>query len=399
MGEKARLGSDCTELQIVFTLRKLVIISHTEHQLTATGQVVGFAPTVNELTYLSDHWDEVVHIACLENKPAKGNSIEYKSKNIRFVAIPSFGGPTLREKLNIITNSVRILKVFHEQLKGATEVQLRLPMGIGIYVLPYFIWNRKRSYTFWVKYANNWTGKPASLGYGFQRWLLKKDLANCKVTINGSWEGQPAHCLSFENPCLQDVHRAEGERIIPLKQTTSGPFTLVFVGRVEYAKGIDLLLEKMTEWPVQLIRHVHIVGDGPMLAALTGALTTAGIPVTAHGFQTQQVIFELLKSADFLLLPSRSEGFPKVVAEALNFGCLPIVTAVGSVAHYIRDGENGFLVPEVTADGFNRIFQRALGSSAEERQVMAARGFELSGAFTFRAYLDKLKMNILNGIY
>lgn len=380
-------------------MRKLVIISHTEHQLTATGQVVGFAPTVNEVNYLSAHWEEVVHIACLENKPAKGHSIAYANDRIRFVAIPSFGGPTFREKLNIITSSVRILRIIHKQLKDATEVQLRLPMGIGVYILPYFILNRRRSYSFWVKYANNWTGKAASPGYGFQRWLLRKNWAKCGVTINGSWEGQPSHCHSFENPCLQEVHREEGAGVLPLKQQTTGPFTLIFVGRVEYAKGIDLLLKKISEWPVQLIKDVHIVGEGPLLADLIAAFKKAGISVRPHGFQSQQVIFELLKASDFLLLPSRSEGFPKVVAEALNFGCLPVVSAVGSVAHYIRDGENGFLVREVTGEEVNRTFQRAISSSPEERQRMAARGFELAGAFTFRAYLDKLKKNILNDIY
>lgn len=379
-------------------MRKLVIISHTEHQLTKTGEVVGFAPTVNEINVLSAHWDQVVHIACLEKLAAKGNSIPYAGSIIRFVAIPSFGGQTSRKKLNIITQSVHILRIIHEQMKDATEVQLRLPMGIGLYVLPYFIWNRNRSYTLWIKYANNWTGRPASLGYGFQRWLLKKNLARCRVTINGSWKGQPAHCISFENPCLREEHREEGAQILPNKQATNGLFTLIFVGRVEYAKGIDLLLERIPEWPADLIKHVHIVGDGPLLSSLKEALQKRGIQATAHGFLTQEATFEWLKAADFLLLPSRSEGFPKVVAEALNFGCLPIVTSVGSVAHYIRHEENGFLVQEVTSDGFHRVFQEALTASVEKRKAMATQGFELAGAFTFRAYLEKLKKYILNAI-
>jgi glycosyltransferase involved in cell wall biosynthesis len=367
--------------------------------MTETGQVVGFAPTVNEINYLSAYWDEVVHIACLEKKPAKGNSIPYTTETIRFVPIPSFGGPTVREKMNIITQSVCILRVIHAALRGATEVQLRLPMGIGVYVLPYFIFNRNRSYTFWVKYANNWMGKPASIGYAFQRWILKKNLANCKVTINGRWEGQPAHCHSFENPCLQDIHREEGAQIRLRKHATDGPFTLIFVGRVEHAKGIDLLLEKIADWPVELIRQVHIIGDGPLLVSFREALEKKGITVSAHGYLTQEATFEWLKASDFLLLPSRSEGFPKVVAEALNFGCLPIVTAVGSVAQYIREGENGFLVRDLTADGFNRVFQQALRSSSEHRRAMTTNGFDLAGAFTFRAYVDKLKKYILNDIH
>jgi glycosyltransferase involved in cell wall biosynthesis len=143
---------------------------------------------------------------------------------------------------------------------------------------------------------------------------------------------------------------------------------------------------------------LHIVGEGPLLEPLKDVLGKAGIEAKAHGFLTQEATFTLLKTADFLLLPSRSEGFPKVVAEALNFGCLPIVTAVGSVAHYIRDGENGFLVQDPAAEGFHHALQKALNVPAVQRQQMAARGYELAGAFTFRAYYEKLKKYILNDI-
>lgn len=379
-------------------MRKLVIISHTEHQYTADGRVVGFAPTVNEVNYLAAHWDEIVHIACLENGPPKGNSTGYQSDNITFVSIPSFGGTTLKQKLNVFTQACRILRIIHKHLKGATDVQLRLPMGIGVYVLPYFILQRNRPYRFWVKYANNWVAKPASRGYAFQRWLLRNDWAKCPVTINGSWSDQPTHCISFENPCLRDHDREEGRRISGQKQQTDGPFQLIFVGRVEKAKGIDLLISKIPEWPAEKINCMHIVGDGPLLSELILALTNAGIPVQQHGYLTQSATFELLKASDLLLLPSRSEGFPKVVAEALNFGCVPIVTSVGSVSHYIKDGVNGFLVEKVTADEFDGKLREALYSTPAQRQKILRASAEMIDDFTFGAYLQKLKKNVLNDI-
>jgi len=48
-------------------LKKLVVISHTEHQLNKDGIIVGWAPTVNEINFLAGYFDEVVHVACLEN--------------------------------------------------------------------------------------------------------------------------------------------------------------------------------------------------------------------------------------------------------------------------------------------------------------------------------------------
>ena len=75
--------------------------------------------------------------------------------------------------------------------------QFRAPTGIGVYVIPFLTLYTKTPG--WFKYAGNWNQNPAPLGYRIQRRFLKKQ--NRIVTINGSWDNQPKHCLTFENPC------------------------------------------------------------------------------------------------------------------------------------------------------------------------------------------------------
>src|SRR5690606_15410557 len=159
----------------------------------------------------------------------------------------------------------KIIRTVIKNLDGASELQLRLPTAMGVFLLPLFAFFIKRKFTLWVKYAGNWNQINPPLSYGFQRWFLKKNFARCKVTINGFWPDQPTHCHSFENPCLTDIHIGEGKQIA-FQKTFSPPFTLAFVGRLEDAKGVSRIIEALKNIPVDTIEKVHFIGDGPQRA-------------------------------------------------------------------------------------------------------------------------------------
>ena len=83
---------------------------------------------------------------------------------------------------------------------------------------------------------------------------------------------------------------------------------------------------------------------------------------------------------------SDNEGFPKVIAEAANYGCVPIVSNVSSIPHYINES-NGFLWD------INCSFKEFLGSitlSSETLSDKAKAAFEMSKLFTFEKYADRI---------
>lgn len=375
-------------------MKKLVVISHTEHQINAEQRVIGWGPTVREINYLAQHWEQVVHVACLKQKDSSGSYIPYESNNIIFSPIPDFGGPTFLDKLFVIFKLPLIIYTVHKSLADATEVQLRLPMSIGLFLVPYFVF-RKRDFKLWVKYATNW-GKPSkSLTYRIQHKWLKSNLLNCSVTINGFWPNQGKHCKTFENPCLTVEQYNAGNEAVKAK-SISHPFTFIFVGHFHFMKGVDLLLDAISEFPNNTISMFHLVGDGPLLESLKLRLSDVNIPFTCHGFITQVEIFKLLPKCHFLLLPSRSEGFPKVVAEALNFGCLPIVSDVGSVSHYIKEDYTGFLIKERTSKSISDAIIRATEINPETHQKMLFNGRDVASYFTFESYFYKLSKEVLS---
>lgn len=372
--------------------RKLLIISHTPHARNAANNIVGWGPTISEINFLAQFWEEVVHVGCLSNQPDDSSMLAYERDNIRFSPIPEFGGKSVLKKINILTNAPRIIYRIIRELKGTSHVQIRIPMGIGVYVLPLF-WFYPRRFILWVKYANNWGHVSNSMGYRFQRWFLKKDELKCPVTINGYWPNQSKHLKSFENPCISHSQFESGKLV---EKDFHGPYKLVFAGRIEEEKGIDLLIEALPNLPEKRIMEWTFLGDGPLREDLKSKLDEQGIDSKFMGFVSQQDVHDQLTNAHFLVLPSKSEGFPKVVAEAWNYGCIPIVSSVGSLPHYVEHGHNGFLLTELSSKGLCLAIDSALNTSSEILNVISRNGNDIAARFTFDYYLNHLKKDIFN---
>lgn len=376
--------------------KKLVIISHTAHYTSEANSIAGWGATVNEVNFLAGHWDEVVHIACLHKTPPPAGSMPYTKSNIRFVAIPPFGGKDLLSKLLIVKIKPLIFSKVLKNINGATDVQLRLPTAMGLFLLPFFTFFVKRKFTFWVKYAGNWGQVNPPVSYRLQRWWLKNNYAKCPVTINGFWPGQPKHCHSFENPCLTEEDITTGKSVAEDK-VFEPPFVVTFIGRLEDAKGVSTILEALKHLPLDKIKMVHFVGDGKEFETYKKAAAFLGDKVTFHGFLSHPAVHDLLRESHFLLLPSKSEGFPKVIAEAACYGVIPVVSNVGGIGHYINK-QNGFLWKPQSGETYIQLLENAFYSSPEDLRHRGRQISLLAPAFTYTNYLKKLNDTVFNAI-
>jgi glycosyltransferase involved in cell wall biosynthesis len=132
---------------------------------------------------------------------------------------------------------------------------------------------------------------------------------------------------------------------LPAPAVPPGQLALGFVGRLEEQKGADLLIEAVIALRKRgAAVHTLIAGDGPLRGALAARLAAAGAAdaVTWLGEVDGRA---LMRSLDVLVLPSRYEGFPYVLLEALHARLPVVCTAVGGVEETVRDGENGRVVP------------------------------------------------------
>ena len=345
-------------------MKRLTIISHTEHYKTSDGHIVGLGSTVTEINNLLEVFDEIYHIGMLHNTAPPQSALPYNSDNIIFIPIPSVGGPRLIDKLSIVWQMPKILRVVKRTLKQTDYFQFRAPTGIGVFVLPYLVlFSRSKG---WFKYAGNWKQEKPPLAYRFQRWLLKNQKR--KVTINGKWEGQPNQCLTFENPCLTESEIIKGQEIIKNKTLQEQTINFCFVGRLEDEKGVALLInafKMVSKTDKEKIGRVHLVGNGKDVARYKELVKGSTVDFVFHGFLSRENVHAIYKESHAIILPSASEGFPKVIAEALNFGCLPIVSNISAIGHYIKNDVNGFLLSTITSNAIVEALQLVLNMSQE----------------------------------
>jgi len=371
---------------------KLAIISHTEHFHDAQGCIVGWGPTVRELNHLLGVFDEIWHVAVLHKGEAPASALPYTSDRIHFIPIKPFGGSQLKDKLDILRQAPQVVRTIRHVLQGVDCWQFRAPTGIGVFLVPWL--SLMVSKPGWFKYAGNWMQENRPPGYLIQRLWLSR-MQSRPVTINGRWPNQPAHCLSFANPCLDGSERNIGKATIKLKEY-GGPLHLCFVGRLESAKGIDLLMDALAALPAKSrIACLHLVGDGPLRAYCEMKASALPFEVKLYGFQSRHAVGHIMEACHLLILPSKAEGFPKVIAEGANYGCVPVVSDISGIAQYVHHGITGFLLSP------DRLKQGALVEdlqvilSSPDLKSIAESAYHMAADFTFERYGQRIWEEIL----
>src|SRR5690606_6989885 len=119
LGPTTRLERDYKTIYLSHLMRRLCIISHTEHYLLPDGSVVGLGSTVTEINQLLEVFDRITHVAMLHKTGAPPSALAYESDQIQFVGLPEVGGTTLKDKMGIVLHAPKILSIIHQALKAS----------------------------------------------------------------------------------------------------------------------------------------------------------------------------------------------------------------------------------------------------------------------------------------
>ena len=371
--------------------RRIVVISDTPHYRRG-GTIVGWGPTVRELDHLSSLFDELVHVAPVSDEPAPASALPYESRRVRVRALRPSGGDRLVDKFGVAARAPRYIRTCLSELSGAEVVHLRCPAAVSLImalILPILRLPAKR----WIKYAGNWrphAGEPVS--YELQRWWLTQKWHRAVVTVNGSWANQPQHVRPFLNPCLTDEELAEGRFAANAKQF-GFPFRLLFVGRLEEPKGVFRCLEVVRRIDGRgLAATLDFVGDGPARSTLEHMVERHRLQslVKFHGWQPRGAISELYGKAHMMILPSSaSEGWPKVLSEAMAFGVVPIASRISSIPEYLLRFDVGTVAEPLEVEGFVKGILEYLDSPERWRRE-SLRAANAAAEFTYAQYVRRV---------
>ncbi len=347
---------------------RFAIFTHVLHQSNAR-EYSAYAPYIREMNIWLKYVKKVEIVAPVTQPLPRGQtgpkwkSISgeaYLHSNLIFTAIPSFDILSIS---SIFTSIFKIPWIFFRilgSMQRADHIHLRCPGNIALIACFIQILFPHKPKT--VKYAGNWdpnSKQPRS--YRLQKWILSNTFLsrNIKVLVYGDWPEQSKNIVPFFTASF-----SETEKGLRNKEFTS-PFKFIFVGSLSAGKR-PLLAIKLIESlmgkgiPVKL----EIYGSGLMKNELQEYIATKNLDpfVRLLGNCKLEELKEVYKSSHFLILASQSEGWPKAVAEAMFFGCIPVVTSVSCVpwmvgappapeggAKEVTFAKRGILAPPVPA--------------------------------------------------
>lgn len=181
--------------------------------------------------------------------------------------------------------------------------------------------------------------------------------------------------------------------------------TVLFVGRLQPLKGLDVVVEAFSLIRDSVPSARLLVVGGPSGPSGPAEVERVGSRIAALGLndaaaflppRPHHSMVDVYRAADVLLVPSRSESFGLVAAEALVCG-LPVVAArVGGLAFVVDDGLSGVLV-----DGWNpaEYAAAALGILTEPRRAgtLSRQAAEFSARFSWDSAADRI-LELYEGI-
>ena len=155
-----------------------------------------------------------------------------------------------------------------------------------------------------------------------------------------------------------------------------GKINLLFVGRFDPQKGLDLLLEAFNSCQRQDL-HLTIIGDNVVGGGVKIEKKNTD-RVTFLGWIPHDKLASYYSACDVVVMPSRWEAFGLVAIEAMKYGKAVIVSNRGALPELIEDGKNGFVFNFEKAEQLIEILERL---RPEDLQVISS--------FNEQEFIDK----------
>ena len=367
---------------------RLLVIGHTAHYLRGE-QIVGWGPTVREVDQLGRAFDHVTHLACLHPGPAPESALPYQAPNLETLLVPPAGGTRGGDKLRFLSLGPHYIRTILRALRNADVIQVRTPGSLGLYGLLLVSLAAKQPR--WVKYAGNWAEKGlAPPSFAFTRWWLRNGWSRGPVTINGRWPGDPAFIYPFLNPSFSLDELRQARRASDAK-TLSSPLALLFVGRLEASKGPAFALQVFQIVRERTPARMKFIGDGPQRRELEQISREMGLSgeVTFHGWLPHDQVLQSMARAHFLLLPSATEGWPKVLSEAMAYGVPSLANHVSAIPQILQETQAGLALPVEQAGKYAQAILETV-ENPERWHALSRAGLRAAPRFTYENYLSSL---------
>jgi glycosyltransferase involved in cell wall biosynthesis len=371
---------------------KLLVVSHKvcwPNGASPTGYATdgGFA---FQMSALSELFDETRVIIPCEKSVSKVGENPIAGKNVRVVAINSPRGTGLVRKLAMLPWMARCGDVLFREIRRADAVHTPIPGDIGTIGMILALVLRKPLF---VRHCGNWLVQRTAAEH-FWKWFMERNAGgrNVMLATGGSSSALPSkrnqNIRWIFSTSLTDSELSTA----PSAREYAESLRLIIVCRQEKEKGTGNLIESLPalvrQFPTLML---DVVGDGSGLDQFQKLAERVGVSnhVVFHGKVDHEGVIRLLRQASIFCYPTRaSEGFPKVVLEAMACG-LPIITTRVSVLPELMKRGGGVLIDDATPDSITRAVEM-LVRDRERYGIMSANALKTARQYSLEKWRDTI---------
>lgn len=168
---------------------------------------------------------------------------------------------------------------------------------------------------------------------------------------------------------------------------------LLSVGRIVHQKGLDLGLRALSQLQ-DLDWHWSIAGDGPQLENLKSLANELGIAdrVTFLGWQSREELTKQYQVANIFLFPSRHEGMPNAVLEAMACGLPVVATRIAGNEELVVEDETGLLVPTESVGELRDALRKILSNPNLRKQMGLASRRRVEENYSWKKVAEQYKI-------
>ena len=363
------------------------IITQVEH-IKKENTYFSYSPYVKEINLWLKYTNKIIVVAPLINKSITAIHDQYIHSNLVFKTTPNFSLTNFKNILTTIFVIPKILFTIFKAMKQADHIHLRCPGNMGLLGAIVQIMFPKKPKT--AKYAGNWDPKSKQpWSYKLQKWILSNPFLtrNMQVLVYGEWKNQTKNIKPFFTASY-----SESEKKPVIIKNCHSKIEFVFVGTLSIGKQ-PLYAIKIVENLLKKGYDVNfsLFGEGKENDVLTEYIEKNQLSnaIFLKGNNDKETIKEVYQKSHFLILPSKSEGWPKVVAEAMFWGCLPIATPVSCVPNMLDYEERGILLTSVLEKDIQKIEMVIQNSELYSKKINKA--VEWSRNFAIDTFENEIK--------
>lgn len=321
---------------------KFAIFTHVVHGQSDSGYFA-YAPYVNEMNIWAKYVSEIIIVAPIAQTPRTSIESNYVHENVKFKSIKSFNFTTISTTICAIFSIPKIVYTIFKTMQTADHIHLRCPGNIGLLACIVQIFFPKKIKT--AKYAGNWDPKAKQpLSYKLQKYILSNTFLtkNMQVLVYGEWNNQSENIKPFFTATYSTSEIVDFET-----KNLDKTIKFLFVGTLSSGKRplyCIQLIEKLSKIKPNIVLEIY--GDGAEKETLKKYIKDNSLEKTVilKGNQQLGVLKQAYINSHFVILPSKSEGWPKAIAEGMFWGCLPIATDVSCISNMLNNENRGLIL-------------------------------------------------------